>query len=78
MFKSTTRDLFQYIGLSLFGLVLMLLLMHQLGEVHGLIVTVIIIIGQCALVSIRLGVVQRELTTLQQQRGMVDSKHQQP
>jgi hypothetical protein len=41
-------DLFQFIGLSVFGLAAVLGLTYLLGEVHGLIVTVIILFGQSA------------------------------
>jgi hypothetical protein len=69
MFKTTTKDLLQYLGFSLFGLAIMLLLMHMLGELHGLIVTMLIVIGQSAMLFMRLGIVQRELTVLRQERG---------
>jgi hypothetical protein len=73
MFK-TTRDLLQYIGLSLFGLAAMLLLIHMLGELHGLIVTVIILVGESSLLLTRVGALQRELIILRQERGVADAK----
>ena len=69
MFKTTTKDLVQYIGLTLLGLVTMLVLMHMIGEVHGLIVTVLILIGQSAMLFMRVGILQRELTNLRQGRA---------
>jgi hypothetical protein len=69
MFKTTTKDILQYVGFSVFGLAMMLLLMHMLGELHGLIVTVLIVMGQSAMLFMRLGIVQRELTTLRQERS---------
>ena len=69
MYKTTTKDLLQYVGLSVFGLASMLLLIYLLGEVHGLIVTTIIVMGQSAMLFMRLGVVQRELTTLRDERS---------
>ena len=77
MFK-TTKDLLQYIGLSLFGLAAMLLLIHMLGELHGLIVTVIILVGESSLLLTRVGALQRELIILRQERGVADAKAQQP
>ena len=73
MFKKTS-DLFQYIGLSLFGLAVMLALIYSLGEIHGLIVTVIILFGQSALAFVRITVLQRELTILRQEQGGTDGK----
>lgn len=63
------RDLFQYIGLSFFGFAIMLVLIHLLGEVHGLIVTAIILFGQTASTSVRISALQRELTFLRQRQG---------
>jgi hypothetical protein len=74
MFKTTTKDILQYIGFSVFGVAAMLLLMHLLGELHGLIVTVIIVMGQSAQLFMRVGVLQWELTTLRQERGISDTK----
>jgi hypothetical protein len=67
MFKTTSKDLFQYIGLSLLGVAAMLLLVHLLGEVHGLIVTVLIVMGQSAMLFMRVGILQRELASLRRE-----------
>jgi len=68
MFKKTS-DLFQYIGLSLFGGAAILVMIYLLGEVHGLIVAVIILYGQLASLFVRMTALQRELTSLRQERG---------
>ncbi len=56
------------IGLSIFGVAAVLLLTYLLGEVHGLIVTVIILFGQSAQLFVRVTVLQRELTRMSQER----------
>ena len=67
-------DLFTFIGLSVFGLAALLTLTYFLGEVHGLIVTVIILFGQSAQSFVRISALQRELTSLRQERGDTDRK----
>ena len=64
-----TSDLFQFIGLIVFGVAAMLALIYFLGETHGLIVTVIILFGQSAQLFVRITALQRELTSLRQERG---------
>ena len=50
------------------GLAAVLLLTYFLGEIHGLIVTVIILFGQSAQSFVRITALQRELTSLRKQR----------
>ena len=69
-----TSDLFTFIGLSVFGLAALLTLTYLLGDVHGLIVTVIILFGQSAQSFVRICVLQRELTSLRQERGDTSGK----
>jgi hypothetical protein len=64
-----TSDLFQFIGLSLFGLAVTLAAIYSLGEIHGLIIAVIILFGQSALSFVRITALQRELSSLRQERG---------
>jgi hypothetical protein len=67
-------DLFTFIGLSVFGSAAMLTLIYILGEVHGLIITVIILCGQSAQSFVRIAVLQRELSSLRQERGDTTGK----
>ena len=69
-----TSDLFQYIGLSLFGLALVLALIHFLGEVHGLIITAIILFNQSALLNLRISMLQRDLANQRQGQDGADGK----
>lgn len=78
MVKTSTKDLLQYVGRSLFGVAVMLLLMHLLGEVHGLIVTVIIMINQSAMLLMRVGILQRELISLRAEQPTIAAAFQQP
>jgi len=68
--KPTDKDLLSYIALSLFIVGIMLALIHLLGELHGLIATVVILIGQSALLQTRLGAAQRELRSLRDQQPL--------
>jgi hypothetical protein len=69
-----TSDLFQFIGLIVFGVAATLASIHLLGETHGLIVTVIILFGQSAQSFVRITALQRELTGLRQERGQAAGK----
>ena len=73
MFQKTT-DLFKYIGLSLFGVAVVLASVHMIGEVHGLILTVIILFNQSALAFVQISALRRELNDLRQQRGETDEQ----
>jgi hypothetical protein len=68
MFKLSTsdKDLISYLAASLFTFGVMLALIYLLGEVHGLIVTVIILIMQGAQMQSRLGALQREVRALRE------------
>jgi hypothetical protein len=66
--KPSDKSLLSYITLSLFTVGIMLLLIHQLGEVHGLIGTMVILIVQSAELHSRLSAAQREIAAL---RGQV-------
>jgi hypothetical protein len=72
MFKLQSRDkdlLLAILTIAVtFGV--MLLLIHMLGEVHGLISTVIILIGQTSFLTIRVASLERELRS---SRGLHDS-----
>jgi hypothetical protein len=57
---------------------MMLLSMHMLGELHGLIVTVLIVMGQSAMLFMRVGILQRELRALRQTPGPSAAAGQQP
>ena len=67
--QSTDRSLLAWIGLNLFTLAMLLLLVRLLGEVHGLIAFVVVLIGQSTYAHVRLGVLQKEL------RAMRESGH---
>jgi hypothetical protein len=69
-----TSDLFQFIGLSLFGLAVTLAAIYSIGEIHGLIIAVIILFGQSAMSFVRITALQRELTNLRQERGGTDEE----
>ena len=68
-----TFDLIQYIGLSLFGVGAMLLMIHLIGEVHGLIVTVIILFGHTAHLNVRCTSLQRQVNDLRQEQVRAES-----
>ena len=69
-----TSDLFTFIGLTLFGSAALLTLIYILGEIHGLIITVVILFGQSAQSFVRITVLQRELSSLRQERGDTTGK----
>ena len=69
-----TSDLFTFIGLTVVGSAALLTLIHILGEIHGLIITVIILFGQSAQSFVRITVLQRELSSLRQERGDTTGK----
>jgi hypothetical protein len=45
------------------------LLIKALGEVHGLMLTLVLVMFQTILLAMRVSVLQRELTSLRQARG---------
>ena len=62
--KSTDRNLLAWIGLNVFTVAILLALVRLLGEVHGLMATLIVVIGQSTLSYVRLGALERELRAL--------------
>jgi hypothetical protein len=64
--QSSDRSLLAWIGLNLSTVAGMLLLVRLLGEVHGLIATVILLIGQSTHAYVRLGVLQKELRAMRE------------
>jgi hypothetical protein len=69
-----TSDLFQYIGLSLFGPAVMVALIYFIGVIPSLIIGVVMLFGQSALSFVRTTALQRELAILRQELDGVDRK----
>jgi len=59
--KSSDKDLLRYIALAAISVGIMLGAIRLLGEVHGLVATVIGLLVTISHLSIRLGAVQREV-----------------
>ena len=59
--KPSDRDLLSHIAVSAVTVAVMLGPIYLLGEVHGLIATVVILIVQSSLLNMRITALQREL-----------------
>jgi hypothetical protein len=59
--KPSDRDLLSHIAVSAVTVAIMLGLIYLLGEVHGLIATVVILIVHSSLLNMRITALQREL-----------------
>ncbi|MCP5522289.1 MAG: hypothetical protein H7A46_12155 [Verrucomicrobiales bacterium] len=55
------KDILNFVGYSAVGVGAMLLLIHLLGEVHGLISSMVIFIVQAGFLFTRIGALEREL-----------------
>lgn len=66
MLKSSDKDLLRYIALAVTSVGMMLGAIHFLGEVHGLIITVVALIIQFSRMAVQLQTVQRELQSMRE------------
>ena len=69
-----TSDLFLYIGLSIFGPAIMVVVICFIGVIPGLVIGVVILFNQLALSFVRTTALQRELANLRQERDSADRK----
>jgi hypothetical protein len=65
-----TFDLFHYIFWLSLGVGMMLLMIHLSGEVHGLIITVMISFGLIAHLNVRCTALQRQINILFQEQDL--------
>lgn len=59
--KKTPKDILGLIVYSVVGVGAMLMLIHFLGELHGLISTMVVFIGQTGYLYMRVGMLERQL-----------------